>query len=289
MARLRAFVTLTRPVFLLGGALLYGLGAALSPEPINWASYAAGQALVTAVQMSAQYANEYYDQEADRLGAAGRTWLTGGSGVLASGRLAPATALRAAAITSTAALGAALVVAAVSVPAALVGVAALVGSWLYSAPPARLVGTVAGVSVASVIVAGLTPLTGALLQGSVATDRLIAVAVPLLLLHHAMLIAFEHPDIPGDAAAGKRTLSVRLSRAATGRLHRGLLVATYGALLGAVWLGSLEWSEAGWALALAPLGLVQGWSYSRATGSVLATVAVGLLSGTAAALLLGVA
>ena len=289
MARHRALVALTRPVFLLGGALLYGLGAALSPEPINWASYAAGQALVTAVQMSAQYANEYYDQEADRLGAAGRTWLTGGSGVLASGRLAPATALRAAAITSTAALGAALVVAAVSVPAALVGVAALAGSWLYSAPPARLVGTVAGVSVASVIVAGLTPLTGALLQGSIATDRLIAVAVPLLLLHHAMLIAFEHPDIPGDAAAGKRTLSVRLSRAATGRLHRGLLVATYGALLGAVWLGSLEWSEAGWALALAPLGLVQAWSYSRATGSVLATVAVGLLSGTAAALLLGVA
>ena len=289
MARLYAFAALTRPVFLLGGALLYGLGAALSPEPIDWASYAAGQALVTAVQMSAQYANEYYDQEADRLGAAGRTWLTGGSGVLASGRLAPATALRAAAITSTAALGAAVVVAAASVPAALVGVAALAGGWLYSAPPARLVGNFAGVSVASIIVAGLTPLTGALLQGSVSADRLIAVAVPLLLLHHAMLIAFEHPDIPGDTAAGKRTLSVRLSRTAIERLHRGLLVATYGALLGAVWLGSLEWSEAGWALALAPLGLVQAWSYSRVTGTVLATVAVGLFSGTAAALLLGVA
>jgi 1,4-dihydroxy-2-naphthoate octaprenyltransferase len=289
MSRLYAFAALTRPVFLLGGALLYGLGAALSPEPIDWAAYAAGQALVTAVQMSAQYANEYYDQEADRLGAAGRTWLTGGSGVLTSGRLAPATALRAAAITATAALGAALVVAAANVPAALVGVAALAGSWLYSAPPARLVGTMAGVSVASVIVTGLTPLTGALLQGSVATDRLIAVAVPLLLLHHAMLIAFEHPDIPGDAAAGKQTLSVRLSATATERLHRGLLAATYGALLGAAWLGSLEWSEAGWALALAPLGLVQAWSYSRASGSVLATVAVGLLSGTAAALLLGVA
>ena len=42
MARLRAFATLTRPVFLLGGALLFGLGAALSPEPIDWAAYACG-------------------------------------------------------------------------------------------------------------------------------------------------------------------------------------------------------------------------------------------------------
>ena len=104
-----------------------------------------------------------------------------------------------------------------------------------------------------------------------------------------MLIAFEHPDIPGDAAAGKRTLSVRLSPPAIERLHRGLLIATYGALVGAVGLGSLDWSEAGWALALAPLGVVQAWSYSRATGSVLATTAVGLFSGTAAALLIGVA
>ena len=289
MSRLYAFAALTRPVFLLGGALLYGLGAALSPEPIDWAAYVAGQVLVTTIQLSAQYANEYYDQEADRLGEAGRTWLTGGSGVLASGRLAPATALRAAAITSIAALGTALVVTAASLPAALVGLAALAGGWLYSAPPARLVGTFAGVSVASVIVAGLTPLTGALLQGSVSADRLIAVAVPLLLLHHAMLIAFEHPDIPGDAAAGKRTLSVRLSRRAIERLHGGLLVATYVALAGAIWLGILDWSEAGWALGLAPLGVVQAWSYSGATGSVLTTTAVALFSGTAAALLLGMA
>ena len=288
MDRLRAFATLTRPVFLLGGALLYGLGAALSPEPIDWDAYAWGQALVTSVQLSAQYANEYYDQEADRLGE-GRTWLTGGSGVLAAGRLVPATALRAAAITSMAALGAAVVVATASLPAALVGGAALAGGWLYSAPPARLVGTVAGVSVASIIVAGLTPLTGALLQGSVSAHRLVAVALPLLLLHHAMLIAFERSDIPGDAAAGKRTLSVRLGTSASGRLHTALLLATYAAVAGAVWSGALEWNEAGWALGLAPLGVVQAWSYSSASGSVLATTAVGLFSGTAAAFLVGVA
>ena len=104
-----------------------------------------------------------------------------------------------------------------------------------------------------------------------------------------MLIAFEHPDIPGDAAAGKRTLSVRLSPPAIEHLHRGLLIAAYGALVGAVWLGSLDWGEAGWALALAPLGFVQARSYPNAAGSRLATVAVGLFSGTTAALLFGVA
>ncbi len=288
MSRLRAFASLTRPVFLLGGALLYGLGAALSPHPVDWTAYLIGQALVTTIQLSAQYTNEYYDQRADGLSGANRTWLTGGSGILASGRLAPSTALRAATITALAALVAVVAVTVTSGAAGLVGLAALIGALAYSAPPARLVSTLAGVSTASLIVAGLTPLTGALIQGGVPADRLLAIVIPLVILHHAMLIAFEHPDLAGDSAAGKRTLSVRLGAAATARLHGVLLVAAFSALAGAAAVGPLSWGEVAWATGMAPLGLLQAWSFTRPPEARLVTVAVGLFSGTVVALLVGV-
>ncbi len=287
MDKVGALVRLTRPVFLLGGALLYALGAALSSSSIDWIQYGAGQALVTTVQLAAQYANEYYDLEADRLAGAARTWLTGGSGVLSSGRLGPVTALRAAVIATAAALVMTALVAGFSGRTALVGLVALAGAWAYSAPPARLVATVYGVTTASLIVAVLTPLTGALIQESVPADRFVAVAIPLLLLHHAMLIAFEHPDRLGDEAAGKQTLSVRLGPTASKRLHGLLLAASFTAIAVAVWLGPLGWSEGGWALALAPVGVVQARLLPRAPGALLATVAVSLFSGTTLALLVG--
>lgn len=287
MRRAQAFLRLTRPVFLLGGALLYALGAALSKGPIGWMDYALGQALVTSVQLTAQYANEYFDIEADRLAGKHRTWLTGGSGVLPAGQLPPATALRAAIITSGMALGLAAAVAPISGWASIVGILALLGSWLYSAPPVRLVSTGWGVATASVIVAVLTPLTGALIQGSVPIDRFIAVVPPLFLLHNAMLIAFERPDLTGDTAAGKRTLSVRLGPRRSARLHGAFLTVAVAALVLATMPGPLSWNETGWALALAPLGILQAWWFARASDPVLTTSALGLFGGTALALLAG--
>ncbi|MDH3606253.1 MAG: prenyltransferase [Acidimicrobiia bacterium] len=285
--RARAFLRLTRPVFLLGGGLLYALGAALSEGPIEWVDYALGQALVTSVQLTAQYANEYFDIEPDRLAGKHRTWLTGGSGVLPTGQLPPATALRAAIVTSGIALGLAAAVAPISGGASIVGLLALLGSWLYSTPPVRLVSTGWGVAAASTIVAALTPLTGALIQGSVPVDRFVAVAVPLWLIHNAMLIAFERPDLTGDTAAGKRTLSVRLGPRQSARLHTAFLSVSLAALVLATIPGPLNWDEAGWAFALVPLGVLQAWWFSRASDPVLTTSALATFGGSALALLGG--
>lgn len=287
MLRARAFVRLTRPVFLLGGGLLYALGAALSDGPVRWADYAIGQALVTSVQLTAQYANEYFDVEADRLAGDHRTWLTGGSGVLSGGQLAPATALRAAAVATGVSVGLAAAVAAISGWAALVGLLALLGSWLYSAPPARLVATRLGVAVASGIVAVLTPLTGTLVQGSAPVDRFIAVILPLWLLHNAMLIAFERPDVTGDTAAGKRTLSVRVGPRNAARVHAAFLFGASATMVLAIAPGPLSRGEAGWALVLVPLGALQVWWFSRAPDAMLTTSALGLFGGGALALLVG--
>lgn len=289
MEQARAFIRLTRPVFLLGGALLYGLGAALSSNAIVWSDYAFGQTMVTAIQMAAQYANEYFDLEADRYAGERRTWLTGGSGVLADGRLAPATARRAAVFATIVSLAMTIAVGTISGWAALVGVLALVGSWLYSAPPLRLVASPYGVATASVIVAILTPMTGALIQGSAPVDRVIAVVTPLFLLHNAMLIAFERPDVAGDTAADKLTLSVRLGPVKSARLHALFVGAAGAALLLAIVPGPLNWDEAGWALGLAPLAALQVVWFARAPNAWLATGALGLFGGAALALLGGLA
>jgi 1,4-dihydroxy-2-naphthoate octaprenyltransferase len=93
-----AFVKLTRPMFLGGAVLLYLLGAALawaqgaSPE---WIRLLLGQLLVTAIQLTTHYANEYYDYDVDAAIGSARTPFSGGSGVLVSGQLDRAVALHA--------------------------------------------------------------------------------------------------------------------------------------------------------------------------------------------------
>jgi 1,4-dihydroxy-2-naphthoate octaprenyltransferase len=289
MTNLREFIRLTRPVFLLGGALLYGLGAALVEGPIRWSDYAIGQAMVTTVQLAAQYANEYFDVDADRQAGEHRTWLTGGSGVLVAGSLPIGIARRAAVISTVIALGLTVAVAGIVRWAGLIGLVALAGSWLYSAPPIRLVATWVGVAAASMIVAVLTPVTGALVNGSAPVGRVFGVVVPLWLLHNAMLIAFERPDVTGDAAAGKNTLSVRIGPTTAARLHGGLIGTSFVGLAIAMTPGPLTLGEAGWGLALAPVGLAQAWSFGRVSDTALATGALGLFAGTAIALLAGLA
>ena len=49
--------------------MLYALGAAAAirmGRPVDWAEYILGQAVVTSIQLMAQYLNEYYDREVDR-------------------------------------------------------------------------------------------------------------------------------------------------------------------------------------------------------------------------------
>ena len=101
------FIKLTRVVFLLGGFLLYALGAAAAVRlgfTINWAEYLLGQVAITSIQLMGQYLNEYYDIETDRLTADNRTWFSGGSGVLPAGSISPAAVLVAARICAVVAL-----------------------------------------------------------------------------------------------------------------------------------------------------------------------------------------
>ena len=103
MQRIRLLILLSRPLFLLGGALVYGLGVGIARylgTPIDWSLYIIGQAYVTTMQLSAQYLNEYFDAPADQKNP-NRTPFSGGSGAVGEGKLSQETVMWAALTTLT--------------------------------------------------------------------------------------------------------------------------------------------------------------------------------------------
>ncbi len=208
MGKLWAFLRLSRLHFLLGGFLMFAVGANVSGE-IELRSYLLAQIMVTMAQLTAHYANEYGDYEADKR-VVNRTSFSGGSGVLVSGVLSPVVALRAAYVTTVSALVFALLVATISIPAAVLGVIALAVSWAYSVRPLRLLGTGYGELATSITVAGIVPCIGMFSQRSDVDGDLWAITMVLMLMHTAMLLAFELPDIESDRAVGKMVLAVRI-------------------------------------------------------------------------------
>jgi 1,4-dihydroxy-2-naphthoate octaprenyltransferase len=237
-----AFIRLTRPFFLLGGVMLYLLGVSMALSAgtgFNLAYFLMGQFLVTFVQLTVHYANEYYDREVDQTQYGSRTWFSGGSGALAGDILSPLVALRAAQVCAGVSL-IILVVVAFQMPVlALLGLMGMLAAWFYSAPPLRLVSRGWGEVDASVITAFCVPFAGLAFQNG--TNNLppifFVVCVPLVLIHISMMIAFEFPDVEADKAFGKYTLAVRLGLSRAAWLHNGLIGAAFILYGLFAWLG----------------------------------------------------
>lgn len=220
MSRPIAFVRLARPHFLLGGVLLFALGA-VSTGVLDAGGYAIGQAMVTATQLTAHLVNELADTRADAL-VRNRTWFSGGSGAIADGSVSPRAALVAALLASATALGFIGLMSPRSAPAAAIGVVALLVAWLYSVEPIRLLATGVGEVATTLVVAMGVPVVGALANGGVVSDPLRWAIVTLLPIHLAMMFCFELPDLDTDREAGKRVAAVRLGRSRTEALVGGL-------------------------------------------------------------------
>jgi 1,4-dihydroxy-2-naphthoate octaprenyltransferase len=297
MSPVVAFIKLGRPQFLVGGFVLYGLGAALAVAggpPLDGWRFGWGQLVVTATQLMTHYANDFFDLEADRANLTPTRW-SGGSRVLPDGALPPAAALRAARVLFVVAALAAGVLARRAGGGTLVLAAAMIGlAWGYSAPPLRLCARGLGELTTALVVTGLVPVFGYRLQaGEVGAPILLAAALPCA-LQFAMLLAIEFPDAAGDAAVGKRTLVVRLGALPAARLYAGLTLAAFGALpLFA--LAGLPARVAAAPLVLAPVAIWQAARVARGAygdsarwGSV-AFWAVALLIASAGAELAAVA
>lgn len=229
------FIKLTRPLFLLGGMLLYSLGALLAVvegSTLHPGRLLIGQALVTFIQLMTHYSNEYFDIECDRLNTR-RTWFSGGSGVLVSGALSPSVA-RGASLVFALLAGIALLLAGLQVRIALlIGTVALAAAWSYSGPPLTLVRTGWGELFASLVVAGMVPLVGYAMQsGGEISPGIFIIAFPLVLIHFSMLVAFQIPDCEADALVGKRTICVRFGVKRAARIHNASLFLALCAILG---------------------------------------------------------
>lgn len=193
------------------------------------AAAALGAALL--LQIAANLVNDYADHErgadgAGRLGpprAAAQGWLS--TAALRRGALV--------ALAGAAALGLPLVRAG-GWPIALGGVLALVSAWAYTAGPALGYRGLGDVLVFAFF--GLFAVCGTsrVVLGAVPAAAL-ASALPVGLLATAILAVNNLRDRDGDAAAGKRTLAVRLGERGARRYTAALVVASYPCLAG-VWL-----------------------------------------------------
>jgi 1,4-dihydroxy-2-naphthoate polyprenyltransferase len=255
----RAFLRLSRPLFLLGGVVLLAVGV-LDAGSMQVGRWVTAQAMVTLVQLTAHYVNEFADVEADTL-VENRTIFSGGSGVLSSGILDPKVALRAALTTSGLAAVPVVILALDAPLAALLGVVALLVSWTYSMPPLRLLATGFGEVLTSITVAGMVPLVGALAMGAIPSVSLWRAIAALVMAHMAMMLTFELPDLDTDRSAGKTVLAVRVGRVATERV---VLVLHIVGCLVALAAGSSVASLA----AAAGMVAVSRWAVTRRLWSV---------------------
>jgi 1,4-dihydroxy-2-naphthoate octaprenyltransferase len=289
----RAFVRLGRPQFLVGGFVLYGLGAALAiagGAGFDVARFAVGQLCVTATQLGTHYANDYFDLLADKANRTPTRW-SGGSRVLAEGDLPPEVALAAAVGLYGAAIGfvAALAIGIAGTPIGAPLAATMIGlAWAYSAPPLRLVARGLGEVTTAAVVTFCVPLLGYALQSGTIGGPVMAAAVLPAALQFAMLLAIEFPDAAGDAMVGKRTLVVRLGAPAAAQLYALVTVAGFGALPFVARAG-LPPRVAFAPLVLAPIALWQAVRVSRgaygdpARWESVAFWSVALLAGSATA------
>jgi 1,4-dihydroxy-2-naphthoate polyprenyltransferase len=251
--KLRAFVRLTRPLFLYGGFAGVALGAAVaawSGRRLDAAAYLWAQALVTSFHLMVHYANDYFDRECDA--GAERTAWSGGSGILVAGELQPRVALIAALVCAALGLAVCARFALTGNPVvAALGLAIFVFAWCYSAPPVRLAARRLGELDSVLVVAVLVPCAGyAAFTGRVDDAILTAVLAPAGAMF-AMMLCVELPDANSDFLAGKRNLVVAWGPARAWQL---IAVAAEIAVLTAVTWAVKQHAGAA-VLALAPATL----------------------------------
>ncbi|MDQ1393837.1 MAG: 1,4-dihydroxy-2-naphthoate polyprenyltransferase [Acidimicrobiaceae bacterium] len=224
-----------------------GTAVAAAQGEVIWWRAAAALVVSVAIQVGTNYANDYSD------GKRGTDAVRVGPVRLVASGLASPEAVKRAALAS---FGVAAVVGLALASVAgwwliAVGAACLAAGWLYTGGP-RPYGYAGLGEVFVFVFFGLVATTGsAYVQLGRITGLALLASVPIGLLAVALLVVNNLRDIPGDTAASKFTLAVKLGAPATRMLYAGTIAAS----LAAVALIAVARPGALLALAAAPLAV----------------------------------
>ncbi len=258
--RLKDFIRLLRPHFLLGSVMLFLIGSIHAGQGHIEIDIGLFMAILTAamVQLAGQLANDYFDRDGDK--PSKRSLFAGGSGVIQSGSFSAGSVLR---LTMAVSALSIILAAAVSVhtdrwlflPLIALGLA---GGLAYSVPPIRSASTWFGELSIALLIAFILPLTGSyFITGSMDTEVL-ALCLPLFFFSLESLIAVQFPDMEADRASGKRNLTFRLGIHRTKFAHISFISIGYLAVIVEVFSGSLR-AGALTILVTIPISLYASW------------------------------
>lgn len=250
-----AFVRLGRPRFLVESLLTVALGLAVAVHEgarLDLSQYLLVQAFVTGTHTMTHYCNEYFDREADAAQQAPTSW-TGGSRVLAHGRLDPEVSLAGAFVFLFAMSG--LVAAMPDTGSRLAGVAVLALAWFYTAPPLRLNYRGAGEVTTAGVLLLLTPGLTCYLQTRTVPALLVAVTVPLCVVMAARMVVMNLCDHDADRTVGKITIPGLIGPRRAALLYTAAQAGAYGSVLVMTVLDVLPLAVGIAILATAPAGI----------------------------------
>jgi len=231
-----AFLSVTFVGVLLGVAAAAHGGVAVSPllatVTLFFALVAHGGANVL---------NDYYDaQNGTDAANVDRVFpFTGGSRIIQNGVMTTAEAGRFGFALMAAVVPAGLWLTSVSASGLIgIGLAGLVIAWAYSAPPLHLVAR--GLGEAAITAAWLLVVVGSdYVQRSAFDFAPVAAGLGFALLVANILFINQFPDLRADAAAGKRTVVVRLGPAAARHGYALIALLAYGWVTAMVFAGNL--------------------------------------------------
>jgi 1,4-dihydroxy-2-naphthoate polyprenyltransferase len=273
-----------RPRTLGAAAVPVAVGAAAAPHLSAWRTLAAA-VVALGLQVGVNYANDYCDGVRG-VDTAART---GPARLVASGLASPRAVAAAAAAAVALAAAAGLALALAVGPALLaVGAAAILATLLYSGGPRPYAAAGLG-EVAVLVFFGPVATAGTALAeaGSIPAAAWWA-SLPCGLLAVDLLIVNNLRDIPTDAAAGRRTLAVRIGERATRRLYAAVLAAAAAAVVVGVAARALPLpcllTLAALPLARAPLALVARARGRELVAALLGTARLHLVAGALLAL-----
>lgn len=264
--QVRLFIRLTKPAYLLGSVLLFGVGVSIAHylgRPFYSKCFWLGQAMIIAIQLMAHYLKEYYDPlwnvELERRTPSTSTGALGPEGLPRRTALYATTICLAIIGTSGSAL---LLGGQVSTVSWLILLLMLLGSFFYSSPPLSLFSSGYGEVTTAIIAGVLIPFFAFSLQTGDLHRLLPMSCIPLAAFILAMQIAFSLPTYATDIKFEKKTLIVRLGWSTAMRLHNLAIVFALFSLALAYACG-LPRRVAFGTLLILPLAIGQIWQMVR--------------------------